>query len=468
MRPPARGLTHDASFFDRLGRRAARVVETVAGRRHAGAKLVVGQGARVAARTSGARLLFGACPPGRGRRSRSRTREGDAPRPSAKVHAVPTRASKTRAAVYSKRESNAPRRAKQNLERLRADIASNNYKFQVGYTEAMERPLAALAGLSLPAKPLANAPKQNSRARAALGGRNLMVRTASTATSKPRAVAKTHKRALPPGLGAPVRASGSDSGGAPASLGSDPNFADLCSPSANAYSWASALTPIRNQGACGSCWAFAAVGTLEASNAIINGAQADLAEQHALSCSGGGTCIGGWYTPIYDWLSGGKDGLQTESKVPYTGGADSAGGTPKQDSKDAEELFAEAYDAFAAGKYADAKAGFAAFKSQNPDDPKVPYALYFMGVADHELGEYWDSLLYFAEFADAYWDHDWIPYVYYWAASAYVGLGECGYATQLFEVVIYGDLGAPQPWIDASRDTIDWLAKDKGQTCTSW
>src|SRR5690606_28691236 len=147
-------------------------------------------------------------------------------------------------------------------------------------------------------------------------GRNLMVRTVSTATSKPRAIARANNSELPPGLGAPVGSSGSDAGGAPAGLGNK-SFADLCSPSASAYSWAPHITPIRNQGACGSCWAFAAVSTLEASNAIINGAQADLAEQHALSCSGGGTCSGGWYTPIFEWLGGGKDGLQTESSVPY-------------------------------------------------------------------------------------------------------------------------------------------------------
>jgi hypothetical protein len=58
--------------------------------------------------------------------------------------------------------------------------------------------------------------------------------------------------------------------------------------------------------------------------------------------------------------------------------------------------------------------------------------------------------------------------VYYWAGSAYVGLGECGYATQLFEVVMYGDLGAPQAWITAADETIKWLAKDKGQVCLSW
>ena len=74
-----------------------------------------------------------------------------------------------------------------------------------------------------------------------------------------------------------------------------------------------------------------------------------------------------------------------------------------------------------------AKAELAAFKTQYPSDKNVPYALYFMGVAEHELGNYWDALLYFSEFADAHWQHDWIAYVYYWAGSAYVGLGECGY-----------------------------------------
>ena len=91
-----------------------------------------------------------------------------------------------------------------------------------------------------------------------------------------------------------------------------------------------------------------------------------------------------------------------------------------------------------------------------------------MGVGEHELGNYWEALQYFAEFADSYWDHDWIPYIYYWAGSAYVGLGECGYATMLFEVVIYGDLGAPQAWMDAAQATIDWLAHDKGKVCSSW
>ncbi len=640
-------------------------------------------------------------------------------RPRATAKPASTRSVKARAAVYSKREAKAPRKVKKDLKRMRSEIASKNYKFEVGYTEAMAKPVAELTGLALPAKPLADARKQNTRARAALKGRNLMVRSVGAATAKPRKL--SGNRELPAGLGAPRGTT--RSGDVPAALGNNPNFADLCSPSADAFTWAAALAPIRNQGACGSCWAFAPVSTIEASNAIINGAQADLAEQHALSCSGGGSCSGGWYAPVFDWLSGGKDGLETEAKVPYKGsagscnakgktpyeveawgwvdplstqpkvadmkaamckygpltvavaatpafiaysggtfdekskatinhavtlvgwdddrnawllrnswgsnwgedgymwidygsnsvgayatwamveqdanaannsnnnnnspvtktfsernfrvvndsgqnlaldvqwytnrdgkwqwlpgtpgksnntasyaltpgqtlnlddpthqpfmlqaqklrvwatstsgkatswetwktkdlelaskdyeaaemdvfelrllpgGADSAGGTPNKDSKTKDELFADAYDLFLAGDYAASIAGFAAFKSQHPDDAQVPYALYFMGIAEHELGEYWNALLYFAEFADSHWDHDWIPYVYYWAGSAYVGLGECGYATQLFEVVIYGELGAPKAWIDAAQDTIAWLESDKGQVCTSW
>jgi TolA-binding protein len=148
-------------------------------------------------------------------------------------------------------------------------------------------------------------------------------------------------------------------------------------------------------------------------------------------------------------------------------GEDSAGGGgPKPPTRD--ELWANAYSLFENGNYDAAIAEFIAFKAQYPNDANIPYALYFMGVGEHERGNYWDALYYFSDFADTYWDHDWIPYVYYWAGSAYVGLGECGYATQLFEVVVYGDLGAPQSWIDAAQATIDWLADDKGQICSSW
>ena len=56
------------------------------------------------------------------------------------------------------------------------------------------------------------------------------------------------------------------------------------------------MTPVKNQGGCWSCWAFGAVGTLEAYinlyyNKLLN---YDLSEQELISCSSSGNCSGGY------------------------------------------------------------------------------------------------------------------------------------------------------------------------------
>jgi len=55
------------------------------------------------------------------------------------------------------------------------------------------------------------------------------------------------------------------------------------------------ITPIRNQGQCGSCWAFGTTAAVEASIAKADGILVDLSEQQILSCSGEGTCNGGFW-----------------------------------------------------------------------------------------------------------------------------------------------------------------------------
>ncbi|EER14809.1 cysteine proteinase, putative, partial [Perkinsus marinus ATCC 50983] len=47
------------------------------------------------------------------------------------------------------------------------------------------------------------------------------------------------------------------------------------------------LTPIKNQGACGSCWAFSSTGTLEAKYAIETGQLRSFSEQQLVDCSRG-------------------------------------------------------------------------------------------------------------------------------------------------------------------------------------
>ena len=59
-------------------------------------------------------------------------------------------------------------------------------------------------------------------------------------------------------------------------------------------------TPIRNQGGCGSCWAFATIGPLECNIKIKDGVSVDLSEQWLVSCNfDGWGCGGGWWAHKY-------------------------------------------------------------------------------------------------------------------------------------------------------------------------
>jgi C1A family cysteine protease len=77
------------------------------------------------------------------------------------------------------------------------------------------------------------------------------------------------------------------------------------------------VTAPRNQKKCGSCWAFAMTGGLEAYTLLKNktpGQDLDLSEQVMISCSGAGSCQGGRMNAAF--LQ--KSGLPLESAYPYT------------------------------------------------------------------------------------------------------------------------------------------------------
>jgi C1A family cysteine protease len=63
-----------------------------------------------------------------------------------------------------------------------------------------------------------------------------------------------------------------------------------------AFSWLAQgkMTPAKNQGSCGSCWAFAACGSFEAVIKIKDNVTRDLAEQWLVNCTSGSSCSGGW------------------------------------------------------------------------------------------------------------------------------------------------------------------------------
>jgi C1A family cysteine protease len=78
-------------------------------------------------------------------------------------------------------------------------------------------------------------------------------------------------------------------------------------------------TPIRNQGQCGSCWAFGAIGALEAAiNIEYNDSNIDidLSEQYLVSCGPGHGCDGGPSMGALDWMKR-TGGALPESCFPY-------------------------------------------------------------------------------------------------------------------------------------------------------
>jgi C1A family cysteine protease len=89
------------------------------------------------------------------------------------------------------------------------------------------------------------------------------------------------------------------------------------------YRTAGVITPPKDQGTCGSCWAFAGMGSVESQILLENGPEYDLSEENVLSCNVlGAGCGGGDDFVVVNYLT--KEGASLESCAPY----DAADGTP--------------------------------------------------------------------------------------------------------------------------------------------
>lgn len=187
-------------------------------------------------------------------------------------------------------EATASPEIKRKLQQMRGEARANNLGYTVGNTKALSRSRKELLGdIDDPNVTPAQRAEQNRRSQELIE-RDNQLRQQSTKDKRSQTELQR----------------------------------SVCNPASQKFHWyaENKVPPIRDQGACGDCWAFAAIGAYESSYMIINGKPANASEQYLLDCARvadnkpAGNCTGGLAAYAFSHMS--RAGVATRKLVPYT------------------------------------------------------------------------------------------------------------------------------------------------------